>query len=363
MTKKKIIAILMTVILVFTVSIVPVNAANYNFTDINGHWARDYILYCCNTREVMTGISSTLFSPNVYSKRHEIVTTLGKIRGIAGNPTNTVFSDVTFYDNFSGYVHWANAQGIAGGTTPSTFAPNSNVTRQDLCVFIYRMCNAYSLSLPLTYAKKNFTDSASISAYASAAVTALQRAGLIDGYSDGTFKPRNNVTRGEFAKIVYELFQRANGEMISSQVKSVTWKDKAVILVTEAPGTTFTIWGGFNERHTMSAGVAKYYERAYYCSITQNAINPEVDFIGAATQPLHINFSNVVLRSFSWSQGNTLMPPGHYSINRINRDTVYYNRNNANYVDAAVTITCTGEEFYPWVERGRINLNVPAYNS
>lgn len=38
------------------------------------------------------------------------------------------------------------------------------------------------------------------------AVSTLQQKGIINGYNDGTFKPTNNVTRAEFAKMAYNAF-------------------------------------------------------------------------------------------------------------------------------------------------------------
>ena len=59
------------------------------------------------------------------------------------------------------------------------------------------------LSLALTtsvFAAVPFTDIDG--SYAKAEITALQEAGVLDGYGDNTFKPTNNITRDEFAKMI-----------------------------------------------------------------------------------------------------------------------------------------------------------------
>ena len=62
---------------------------------------------------------------------------------------------------------------------------------------------AIGLSLALTtsvFAAVPFTDIDG--SYAKAEITALQEAGVLDGYGDNTFKPTKNITRDEFAKMI-----------------------------------------------------------------------------------------------------------------------------------------------------------------
>ena len=50
-----------------------------------------------------------------------------------------------------------------------------------------------------------FTDSAQIPTYAAYYIRAMVGQGVINGYSDGSFKPHSNITRGQMAKILYNL--------------------------------------------------------------------------------------------------------------------------------------------------------------
>jgi hypothetical protein len=59
-----------------------------------------------------------------------------------------------------------------------------------------------NIALPKSSLAKQFTDSASISSYAKEAVAAMQQAGLINGYEDGSFGPAKPATRAEAAKIL-----------------------------------------------------------------------------------------------------------------------------------------------------------------
>ena len=51
----------------------------------------------------------------------------------------------------------------------------------------------------------SFADAASIPAYATYYIRTMAAQGIINGYADGTFKPHNNITRGQMAKILYNL--------------------------------------------------------------------------------------------------------------------------------------------------------------
>jgi hypothetical protein len=58
------------------------------------------------------------------------------------------------------------------------------------------------LKLPPTEKQRTFIDAGNIRPYAAEAVTALQLAGLISGYTDGSFRPQGNVSRAEAAKLL-----------------------------------------------------------------------------------------------------------------------------------------------------------------
>ena len=56
-----------------------------NFTDINGHWAKEHILFTVS-RGLFSGTSETTFSPNTTLTRGMFVTALGRLAGI--NPAD-----------------------------------------------------------------------------------------------------------------------------------------------------------------------------------------------------------------------------------------------------------------------------------
>ena len=93
------------------------------------------------------------------------------------------------------------------GTATNTFSPDTYIKRQDLCVALYKLYST-RLGIPIYYyySKVAYSDDADISSYASTAVYALQRMGVISG-SGGTFRPKDYATKAEAASMFYKLWQ------------------------------------------------------------------------------------------------------------------------------------------------------------
>ena len=78
--------------------------------------------------------------------------------------------------------------------------PESSLTRAQAAAMIGRTQEKGYAAAPLT-----FRDAASIPAYALPYIQTMAAQGIINGYEDGSFKPNANITRGQMAKILYNL--------------------------------------------------------------------------------------------------------------------------------------------------------------
>ena len=129
----------------------------------------------------------------------------GYIRGDLLSVYSGGLSDLKSGQYYTGYVQWAYQSGILSGMASASISADSNITREEMALLLYNYASRYGINLPKTNAAQSFTDSWNISAAASAAVTALQQAGVINGMGDGTFAPKNTATRGQVAKIFMEF--------------------------------------------------------------------------------------------------------------------------------------------------------------
>ncbi|WP_411553794.1 5'-nucleotidase C-terminal domain-containing protein [Paenibacillus lautus] len=114
---------------------------------------------------------------------------------------------VTFQDIAS---HWSKgeveslaAKMIVTGRTEQTFVPNAPVTRAEFATLVVR-----ALGLSADAASGSFQDVASSDWYAGAIQAAVD-ADIIDGYTDGTFKPNRTITREEMAVMAYNALEYA----------------------------------------------------------------------------------------------------------------------------------------------------------
>lgn len=176
-----------------------------NFKDTTNHWANEPIKYLAD-RGIINGMNDNQFAPNNNITRAEFITLLAKMDNIDINKYKAEnFTDVPDNAWFNPYIDWAAKNGITSGITASTFAPNNNITREQMAVMIERFCNYKNFNLNNNKAQINFTDTTNISSYASSSVAKVQQAGIINGRPDGSFAPKANATRGESAQMIYTM--------------------------------------------------------------------------------------------------------------------------------------------------------------
>ena len=122
----------------------------------------------------------------------------GYIRSDLMKAYGGAFTDLAAGQYYSAAAQWASLTGIAAG---SRFNANAAITREDMCLMLYRCAGVCGKTLPAANAATVFTDDASISADAKTAVYALQRAGVVSGTGNGAFSPKGSATRAQVAQI------------------------------------------------------------------------------------------------------------------------------------------------------------------
>lgn len=176
-----------------------------NFSDITTHWANESITFLAQ-RGIINGVSETQFLPNNNIKRSEFVKLLAKMDNIDESKFRTnKFSDVSENAWFNPYVAWAEQTGITSGISQTQFAPNENISREQMAVMIKRFSEYKNFKLEPVNEQINFKDNTNISSYALDAISSVQKAGIINGLNDQTFRPKSNATRAEAAKMLHYL--------------------------------------------------------------------------------------------------------------------------------------------------------------
>ena len=187
------------------------------FTDIENHWAKDNILFVVS-RGLLNGTSETTFSPNTGMTRGMFVTALGRLAGVdPADYQSGKFTDVKADAYYAPYVNWAAKTGIVSGTTDTTFAPDTNINREQMAVIMKNYAVKLGYTVPKALEAVTFADNASISSWAKEAVESMQQAGILAGKTNNRLDPAGTATRAEVATVLWRFVeiiidpQTANG--------------------------------------------------------------------------------------------------------------------------------------------------------
>ena len=181
---------------VTTATPTPTPGTGLPFTDVPAdRWSYPYIkeLYDAG---VVSGTSATTFEPTANVTRAQFVTMLAGLQGADVSAYTTgKFADVPADAWYAPYVNWAAENGVVYGVSDTEFAPDAEISRQDMAAMLYRYAGQFGIQLGTGNPAITFTDEADITDYALPAVEALQRAGVISGMPDGSFRPCDTATR------------------------------------------------------------------------------------------------------------------------------------------------------------------------
>lgn len=179
------------------------------FQDISENWAKDYINYADNTG-IVTGEQIGdffYFNPSRNITRTEFAVIIARYLDLDISKTSSdsySFADINSIPTWAvPYVYAVAEAGIMTGSFVGDklyFNPNSSITRAEVITVLGR-----TIDNGFDRKTVNFTDSSSIPSWASEYFTRLYSKGVIDGYSDGSIKPLNSITRAEVCKLIFTL--------------------------------------------------------------------------------------------------------------------------------------------------------------
>jgi hypothetical protein len=157
-----------------------------------------------------------------------IVTGLFRLAAPAKGANTTDFTDVPLGKYYSDAVAWAAENEIVGGIGGGRFAPDANITRQDLAVILTRYAEYKGFTLAAVREYAAFGDDNAVSDYARAAVEACYRAGIISvkpassivsdsehqlsPQGGNLFDPKGEATRAEVAAMLHRFVLAMAGE-------------------------------------------------------------------------------------------------------------------------------------------------------
>ncbi len=146
---------------------------------------------------IFNGMGNYEFAPNGTMTRAMLVQVLANISGVDLDSYDgkTDYTDVRSSKWFAPAIDWASENKIVQGMGDGLFAPEAAVTREQACVIFHNH------SKESADGKITFSDADSISSWAKRGVAFCAKKKIVNGYPDGSFRPRATATRAEMAKM------------------------------------------------------------------------------------------------------------------------------------------------------------------
>lgn len=184
------------------------DAVKNPFADVNaGDWFYRDVLFSYE-KGLMSGMDAAAFAPYANTTRAQIAVIFYRMEGSPAVEGENSFTDVVrgsgtawFYDA----VTWAQKNGIMGGYSNSSFAPNDPITREQLAAIFYRYAQYKGYDTTQGgMAIREFDDYESISDYAMGAMAWAVNTGLVKGDSNLLY-PKGTATRAEIAALFHRF--------------------------------------------------------------------------------------------------------------------------------------------------------------
>jgi len=193
-------AVILFLALAVIISFTPLASAQVitSFKDVKGHWAAEEINKWLQD-ELIKGYPDGTFRPDDPISRAEFVTLVNRAFNFTAK-VDLNFKDVKGKEWFAQDVAIAKGAGYFSGYEDGTFRPYNPIPREEAAVMIARVLNL-APCYDTDFINK-FRDHSSIASWGREYVSALLRIGKIDGYPDGTFQPKQPVSRAEAVVIL-----------------------------------------------------------------------------------------------------------------------------------------------------------------
>ena len=133
--------------------------------------------------------------------RAMLVTVLWRLDGQPTPSDRASFIDVEDDTWYTQAVAWASENDIVNGTTPTTFSPDDNITREQMATLLYRYASYKNYDTSSRGDISKFDDAERVSGYAIEPMRWANGAELITGIGQN-LEPRGNATRAQVATIL-----------------------------------------------------------------------------------------------------------------------------------------------------------------
>ena len=215
-----------------------------DYSDMPTGWSNAAMTYAVNNGYIKG--SNGKLNPQGLATRAQVASIFARVLKLEDKADIGSYTDVNasqwYYDDLAKAVD----AGLFKGSD-NKLRPNDNITREEVMAIIAR---AYDL----TGENGNlsaFTDGSTVSSWAVNAVSALVENGIVNG-SNGKLNPKNNITREEFAQLLYNCENKFGADEESTEI--TTDAEDTTVDTTEESSTETTTFVGKNSLKSAGGG-------------------------------------------------------------------------------------------------------------
>lgn len=178
-----------------------------NFTDVKeSDWFFKGVEYVVD-KGIMSGVSENEFAPSGKLTRAMLVQMLYNMESRPACDAENAFIDVPVGQWYTDAVIWANDAKIVSGMGDGLFAPNMEITREQMVVMLYNYAKYKGYDVTASADLSKFADNASVSTWAQPAMQWAVAEGYISGMGDNQLAPQGTATRAEIASVIMRFME------------------------------------------------------------------------------------------------------------------------------------------------------------
>lgn len=178
-----------------------------NFTDVKeSDWFFKGVEYVVD-KDIMSGVSENEFAPSGKLTRAMLVQMLYNMESRPACDAENAFMDVPVGQWYTDAVIWANDAKIVSGMGEGLFAPNMEITREQMVAMLYNYAKYKGYDVTASADLSAFADTASVSAWAQPAMQWAVAEGYISGMGDSQLAPQGTATRAEIASVIMRFME------------------------------------------------------------------------------------------------------------------------------------------------------------
>ncbi|WP_418440625.1 S-layer homology domain-containing protein [Anaerotignum lactatifermentans] len=177
------------------------------FSDVNeSDWFFKGVEYVVD-KGIMSGVSENEFAPSGKLTRAMLVQMLYNMESRPACDAENAFMDVPVGQWYTDAVIWANDAKIVSGMGEGLFAPNMEITREQMVAMLYNYAKYKGYDVTASADLSAFADTASVSAWAQPAMQWAVAEGYISGMGDSQLAPQGTATRAEIASVIMRFME------------------------------------------------------------------------------------------------------------------------------------------------------------